>query len=293
VGKTITVSSTSGRLDAVVPPIESDGLDRLSELDPDAALAALGSRPDGLTAAEAVQRQARFGKNSITAEKQKSVVLVFLAEFTSLMAWLLWFGGLVAFFAGQPELGIAIWAVNVINGIFSFWQEYRAERATAELKKMLASHARVARDGAEQQILSVDLVPGDVIILGEGDRISADARLLAGADLQVDQSTLTGESSPLRKTQDAIHVDGLAATDTPNLIFAGTSVASGTCRAVVTAIGMSTVFGGIAHLTQSMKDEPSPLQLELDRLTRQLSVIALGTGAIFFLGRRPSSSPWG
>ncbi len=110
-----------------------------------AALAALGSRPDGLTAAEAAERQARLGKNTITAEKRRSVVLVFLSEFTSLMAWLLWFGGLVAFFAGQPELGIAIWAVNIINGIFSFWQEYRAERATAELKKMLAAHARVER----------------------------------------------------------------------------------------------------------------------------------------------------
>ena len=292
-GRTITVSSTSGRLDAVVSAAEGTGLDHLSELAPDAALAALGSRPGGLTAAEAAERQARLGKNTITAEKRRSVILVFLSEFTSLMAWLLWLGGLVAFFAGQPELGIAIWAVNIINGIFSFWQEYRAERATAELKKMLAAHARVERDGSEQQILSEDLVPGDIMILGEGDRISADGRLLAGADLQVDQSTLTGESSPLRKTQDAIHTNGIAATDTPNLIFAGTSVSSGTCRAVVTAIGMNTVFGGIAHLTQSMKDEPSPLQLELDRLTRQLSVIAIGTGAIFFLaGVFVVAEPW-
>ncbi len=132
-----------------------------------------------------------------------------------------------------------------------------------------------------------------MIILGEGDRISADARLLAGADLQVDQSTLTGESSPLRKSPDPIHASGLAATDIPNLVFAGTSVSSGTGRAAVTTIGMGTVFGSIAHLTQSLRDEPSPLQLELDRLTKQLSSIALGTGAVFFLaGVFVVAEPW-
>ncbi len=282
-GRTVSLSESSGRLDGSVPNVLSDAHDHLSELEPGEALDALASRPAGLTAAEAAERQARYGKNTITAEREKPIILVFLAEFVSVMAWLLWFGGLVAFFAGQPQLGVAIWAVNVINGVFSFWQEYRAERATAELKRMLSSYARVARDGSEQQVLSMDLVPGDVIILAEGDRISADARLLACADLQVDQSTLTGESSPLRKSPDPIHASGLAVTDTPNLLFAGTSVSSGTGRAVVTTIGMGTVFGGIAHLTQSMRDEPSPLQLELDRLTKQLSVIALGTGAIFFL----------
>ena len=151
----------------------------LRELEASEALGALASRPEGLTAAEAAERQARFGRNTITAERKRPVILVFLSEFVSLMALLLWVGGLVAFFVGQPQLGVAIWAVNVINGVFSFWQEYRAERATAELKKMLSAIARVAGTAAEQQIRSEDLVPGDVIILGEGDRISADARLLA------------------------------------------------------------------------------------------------------------------
>lgn len=292
-GRTVSPSASSGTLDGSLGSVPSDPHRHLSELEPAEALDALASRQEGLTAAEAAERQDRYGKNTITAERKKPIVLVFLAEFASLMAWLLWFGGLVAFFAGQPQLGVAIWAVNVINGVFSFWQEYRAERATAELKKMLASFARVARDGGEQRILAEDLVPGDVIILGEGDRISADARLLACADLQVDQSTLTGESRPLRKTPDPIHGDGLAATDTPNLLFAGTSVSSGTGRAVVTTIGMETVFGGIAHLTQSMRDEPSPLQRELDRLTKQLSALALGIGVLFFLlGVLVVAEPW-
>ncbi len=138
-GRTVSLSESSGRLDGAVRDARSDSQDHLSELEPSEALDALDSRPEGLTAAEAAERQARYGKNTITAERKTPIVLVFLAEFVSLMAWLLWFGGLVAFFAGQPQLGLAIWAVNVINGVFSFWQEYRAERATAELKKMLSS----------------------------------------------------------------------------------------------------------------------------------------------------------
>ncbi len=282
-GRTMTPPTSSDRQIGVVPDVGSDTRPRFSEMDAGEALRVLESRSEGLSASEVAERQGRFGRNTISAEAQRPVILVFLSEFTSLMAWLLWFGGLIAFFARQPALGVAIWAVNVINGIFSFWQEYRAERATAELKKMLAAHARVARDRAEQQVLSEELVPGDVLILGEGDRISADARLLMASDLQVDQSILTGESSPRRKTRDRVRHELERTSDSPNLVFAGASVSSGTGRAVVTSIGMNTVFGGIAHLTQSMQDEPSPLQLELDRLTRQLSLIALGMGVAFFL----------
>ena len=291
--RTVSLPQSPDKVDASIHSATPDPRDRISALEPSEALAALASRPEGLTTAEAVERQARYGRNTITAERRTPVIVEFLSQFVSLMAWLLWFGGLVAFFAGLPELGIAIWAVNVINGVFSFWQEYRAERATAELKKMLATFARVVRDGDERQVPAEELVPGDVVILSEGDRISADARLLAGADLHVDQSTLTGESRPLRKSPDPIHTEQLTPTDTPNLLFAGTSVSRGTGRAVVTTTGMGTAFGRIAGLTQSMRDDPSPLQRELDRLTKQLSAIALGTGVVFFLvGVFVVSEPW-
>jgi len=291
--RTISRLDSSRALGASTDDGEIGDVDKLSELDSDASLAALGSTADGLAAAEVASRQLRFGKNTISVEAKRPLILVFLGEFNSGMAWLLWAGGTVAFIAGQFQLGVAIWAVNLINGAFSFWQEYRAEKATAELRKMLASHARVVRDGAEQQIESADLVPGDVMILTEGDRISADARVLTSADLQVDQSTLTGESNPLRKNSEPVRVVGLTRADIANLVFAGTSVASGAGRVVVTGIGMSTVFGGIARLTQSVDEEPSPLQLELDRLTKQLSVIALGMGAVFFLaGVFVVAQPW-
>lgn len=199
------------------------------------------------------------------------------------MAILLWVGGLIAFVAGTPVLGFAIWLVNIINGVFSFWQEFRASKATEALKKMLPSYARVVRDGKESQISAEDLVPGDIMLVEEGDKISADARLLASNDLQVNQSTLNGESNPVRKMHDPIVKEDLSRFEIPNLIFAGTSVASGTARAVVTTIGMQTEFGKIASLTQTTKEEQSPLQKELDILTKQISGIAISIGVVFFI----------
>ena len=243
---------------------------------------ALGSTPGGLSASEAEKRQAKEGKNLIETVKKKSPIIAFLSNFTHLMAILLWAAGFIAFFAGMPELGVAVWLVNVINGCFSFWQEHRASKATEALKKMLPSYVNVIRDGNEQKILAEDLVTGDVMLLAEGDKISADARVVRASDLQVDQSTLTGESNPVRKTADAVLEDDLSAAETPNLIFAGTSVSEGNGRAIVTRIGMNTEFGKIANLTQNMGEAQSPLQKQLDRVTKQVTIFALVMGVIFF-----------
>ena len=255
----------------------------VERLTPDRVFSALETSSAGLTQAEAEARQARQGKNLIQTEKKKSPVLAFLSNFTHLMAILLWAAGIIAFVAGLPELGVAVWLVNVINGCFSFWQEHRAGKATDALKKMLPSYASVIRDGQEQKILAEDLVPGDVMVLAEGDKISADARVVRASDLQVNQSTLTGESNPVRKTADAVLEDDLTQAETPNLIFAGTSVSEGNGRAVVTRIGMDTEFGKIAHLTQNMEEVQSPLQLQLNRTTKQITIFAACMGVGFFL----------
>ena len=184
------------------------------------------------------------------------------------MALLLWVGGLLGFLAQMPQLGIAIWLVNLINGAFSFWQEYKAEQATAALRQLLPTYARVVRDGQEQRLLAEELVPGDVMLLAEGDHISADGRLVHEAALRVDQSTLTGEAHPVRKTAEAVLRGGLTRVELPNLVFAGTSVAAGTGRAVVCATGMATEFGKVAHLTQVVGDERSPLQHEMVHTTQ-------------------------
>ena len=244
---------------------------------------AMNTRMGGLSTGEVEDARRVHGKNVITEKKGKPVILIFLANFVSLMAILLWVGGIIAFFADMVELAVAIWLVNIINGVFSFWQEFRAGKATEALRNMLPSYARVIRNGTEDRILAEDLVPGDIMLLAEGDKISADARLLESSDFQVNQSTLTGESNPVRKMHDAVLRDGLSRSEVPNLVFAGTSVASGTAKAVVIATGMQTEFGKIAKLTQTLKEEKSPLQKELDRVTRQVSAMAVGAGVLFFL----------
>jgi P-type Ca2+ transporter type 2C len=243
----------------------------------------LETRPQGLTQAEVQARLNRFGRNSLIKVKGKPLVLKFLANFTHLMALLLWVGGVVGFIAQLPQLGFAIWTVNGINGAFSFWQEYKAEKATEALQRLLPTSARVLREGVEQSILAEELVPGDLMLLAEGDRISADARLVEAAELRVDQSTLTGESQPVGKTAEAAPRTGMTRAEVPDLVFAGTSVATGVAKAVVFATGMSTEFGKITHLTQNIADEPSPLQKELDRVTKVVTALAVSIGVLFFV----------
>ena len=251
----------------------------------------LDTRPAGLTQAEAAARLQRYGPNAIREVKGTPLVLKFLANFTHLMALLLWAGGIMAFIADMPQLGWAIWAVVVINAIFSFWQEYKAEKATAALKRLLPSYARTLRDGEERRILAEELVPGDLLLLAEGDHISADSRLVAAAELRVDQSTLTGESRPVHKTAEAVpravsaagSAQAVARLELPNLMFAGTSVAAGTGKAVVFATGMRSEFGNIAHLTQTVGEDLSPLQKELRRVTKVVTALATGIGLLFFV----------
>jgi magnesium-transporting ATPase (P-type) len=243
----------------------------------------LGTRPQGLTQAEAEERLERFGRNAIRELKRKPLYLKFLDNFTHLMAILLWIGGIVAFIAQMPQLGFAIWMVNLINGSFSFWQEYKAEKATEALRRLLTQYARVLRDGEERQILAEELVPGDIMVLAEGDHISADGRLVEEAELRVDPSVLTGESHTVLKTRDAVLRTDLAWVELPNLVFAGTSVAAGTGKAVVFATGMDTEFGKIAHLTQSVGEEPSPLQKEMGRVTKVVTLLVSSIGVFFFV----------
>lgn len=263
--------------------MNKDDINSIYKLVPEDVYGALNVSKTGLNIEEVHKRQATFGKNVLREVKGEPLWKKFLHHFSSLMALLLWVGGFIAFIAEMPELGIAIWMVNVINGIFGFWQEFQAGKATDALKKMLPSYARVIRDGQEEQILTEDIVVGDVLIITEGDKISVDARLVECSDLSVNQSTLTGESNPVRRTSDAVLSEDLSRFEIKNLVFAGTSVANGSGKAIVTAIGMDTEFGKIADLTQNMKEEKSPLQQELDVLTKQISIIATSIGVVLFL----------
>lgn len=242
----------------------------------------LATQPQGLNAPEAAARLRQVGPNALAEVQGPPLLRKLIANFTHLMALLLWIGGLVALLAQMPQLAVAIWLVNLINGAFSFWQEYKAEKATAALRQLLPRYARVLRAGEEQRIAAEELVPGDIMLLAEGDHISADGRIIRAAELQVDQSTLSGESRPVRKAAESVGGAGLTTTELPNLLFAGTSVAAGTGMAVVYATGMGTEFGKIAHLTQSLGNELSPLQREIAVVTKIVSAVAVGVGLLFF-----------
>ncbi|MCJ7696206.1 MAG: cation-transporting P-type ATPase, partial [Anaerolineaceae bacterium] len=243
----------------------------------------LASEPEGLSQEEAEKRLITFGKNVLKEHKGKPLYIKFLANFTHLMAILLWVGGIVAFIAKMPELGIAVWMVNIINGAFSFWQEFRAEKATEALKKILPATSRVMRNGSELRIPAEELVLGDVIFLSEGDSIPVDCRLINTAELRVNQSTLTGESRPVNRSSEPIIAEGLNTTEIPNLIFAGTSVAAGSGKAIVYRTGMNTAFGKIAQLTQEVGEDLSPLQKEMKSVTKGVTLIAVLVGVVFFI----------
>lgn len=263
-------------------PIEA-ATERVIGMAPDLVYGALDSHPGGLSPDVAAARLTRYGPNRVAEARQRPLFARFFANFTHLMALLLWAGGLIGFIAQMPQLGAAIWMVNIVNGVFSFWQEFRAERATAALRRILPAQARVRRGGADVVVAAETLVPGDVLLLGEGDRISADARVTDEVELRVDQSTFTGEPHPVRKTRDSITSAGRSRAELSNLLFAGTCVVTGIATAVVIATGMETQFGRIAALTQSVADEQSPLQKELGRATRIVTALAVCIGAIFFV----------
>jgi magnesium-transporting ATPase (P-type) len=208
------------------------------------------------------------GPNAIQEAKGPSPVREFLANFVQPLALLLWACAGLALLAGMPELTIAITLVIVINAVFSFFETYRAERAVAALRQMLPTRVRLQRDGEPVEVLSEDVVAGDVLLLAPGDRVAADADLLTATELRVDESALTGESTPVEPERQ---------------VFAGTYVTGGSGEALVTATGMQTRFGRIAALTQRTERERSPLEHEIDRVVRIVAVLAVSIGGIFFI----------
>jgi len=242
----------------------------------------LETSPGGLPEPEARSRLSLYGPNLISEAPPPPFARRLLPHLVHVMALLLWVAGGVALASGRPLIGALIWVVVLVNAGFSLWQEYRAQRAVSALREVLPAFARVLREGRECEIDSSEVVPGDVLVLAEGDNIPADARVVEEYGLRTNHATLTGDAVPLRRTAEASLAEGISEVERPNLLFAGTSVASGTGRAVVFATGMLSQFGRIAHLTQEVHEGPSPLQKEMRRITRVISMIALGVGALVF-----------
>ncbi|BAZ79268.1 cation-transporting P-type ATPase [Sphaerospermopsis kisseleviana CS-549] len=239
--------------------------------------------PQGISEAEANLRLKQFGYNELPEPQTRPLILRFTDQLTHFMALLLWVAGILAFISQTPELGWAIWAVIWINAIFSFWQEYQAEKALSALKKILPSQAKVFRDGKLSVIPARELVSGDVMQLEEGDKISADARLIESQSLYVDASVLTGESLPVPRISEPVTAANIHASEASNLVFAGSTVAAGRGLAVVYATGTHTEFGQVAHLTANVKREASTLEVQISRVVHIITIIALSMGVVIFL----------
>ena len=246
---------------------------------PDVYLA-LETSPEGLSAMEAEARRSLYGFNLLSEQIKVSSWEKLAGQFAHPMALLLLAAGILVILRGDPVLGVVIFFLVIANAGFSFWRGYHAEQAIEKLRQVLPAYARVIRDGKDIHLHASELVPGDILILSEGDNVSADARVVEEYGLRVNNATLTGEAVPARKTADPSLQTGTSDLERPNLIFAGTTVASGTGRAVVYATGMLTQFGRVAHLTQTVKEAPSPFHLELARLTKSTTWVALGIGAV-------------
>lgn len=260
-------------------------------------LVSLGSCPIGLSEAEALRRLDEVGPNRIEPVTGQPLWLGLLKEFSHFFALILWLAAALAFLAehfdpgqGMMELGFAIVGVIVVNGLFSFWQAYRAERALAALRELLPHQVDVIRDGRPLVLPAADLVPGDLLLLAEGAQVPADCRIIEAWGLRANLATLTGESRPRSRSSDPDATsDPLGAR---NLLLAGTLVVSGECRAAVYATGMNTEFGRIAHLTQTLGETESPLQREIRRVSKLVAVLALSLGLIFFAAGQAIGMPF-
>jgi magnesium-transporting ATPase (P-type) len=223
----------------------------------------------GLTQAEAAARLTAEGPNELPAPRRVPAWRRLAAEMFHFFALLFWVAGGLAFIAGMPQLGIAVFVVVVLNGAFAFVQEERAEHAAERLRDLLPRHVTVMRDGSQVEVPATDVVTGDTVLLREGDRVSADLRLDVVHALALDTSTLTGESVPARPG-----AGGIA--------HAGCFVVEGEATATVVATGARTRLAGIARLTQAQERAPSPLHLELVRVSRVIAAVAIAVGTGFF-----------
>jgi Ca2+-transporting ATPase len=244
---------------------------------------ALNASSNGLTTDEAKLRLKKYGFNTLVEKRQAPLLYKFIIHFKDLFGILLLFASILSAISGSPELALIILGVVLINIFFSLFQEARAEKAIATLKSWMPEYAKVIRDGELTKILVKEIVPGDIISLEEGDRVPADARLIEAFDLWTNNVPLTGESEPQPRVAETVETVEKAYLHSPNLVLMSTSVAKGRGTAVVYATGMGTQFGQIASLTQTIREEDSPLQKEIALTAKYDFIIAVVVGAAFFL----------
>ena len=238
------------------------------------AVRVLDAKMDGLSSEEAQKRLQEFGPNELKKEKGKSPVKLFLEQFTDILIIILLIATALSIAIGEVYDAVVIIAIVIACAVLGFTQEYRAEKALEALKKMTAPTALVLRDGKEVEIQTRDVVPGDILLLHTGDKVSADARLIDASNMKTDEAPLTGESTSVSKDIKPLPEE-TPVSDRRNIVFTGTVVVYGRGKAVVTSTGMNTEFGKIAKMVQVTEEEETPLEKRMAYVGKWLGIFSV------------------
>ena len=253
-----------------------------AEKEADYVLISLKTSSAGLSNSEAQARLKIFGDNKMKTKRTFNPLKCFLEKLVGLLAIMLWVASILAFISGTPLLSYVIWAIILINAIFSFVQENRADKALQALSEMMPNRVKVYRDGEVRTMDADQLVPGDILNLSAGDKVPADCRIISSNRLMVNNSMLTGESLPVNRSEniETRHIDTVS--ECRNLVFAGTSITGGEAKAVVYGTGKQTQIGMITETTTQIKREKSTLEIQIQRITKILAIFAVTIGILAF-----------
>lgn len=256
-------------------------MDNWYQISKEEALRRLSVTSEGLSSDKAAELLEKNGKNMLEESKNKSVFQVFLSQFADLMVIILIIAAIISMFSGNVESTIVIFAVIVMNAILGTFQHVKAEKSLESLKSLSSPSAKVIRDGQKIEIDSTDVVTGDIMVLEAGDLVVADGRIINNYSLQVNESSLTGESTNIDKNEDTISGE-VPLGDRTNMVFSGSLVTYGRALVLVTATGMNTEIGKIASLMNAAKSKKTPLQLSLDKFSSRLAMIIMIICVIVF-----------
>lgn len=239
-------------------------------LSPAETLRQLRSSEEGLSTEEAYNRIADFGKNVLDIKHHEPLIITFFKQFKDLMIWLLIVSGSLSVYLGDERTGIVLWILALFNTLTGFMQEYKTGKVMASLEKLIVATASVKRNGNIVKVPTPELVVGDVVYIEEGDSVPADLRVLTEEELSTNDFALTGESNPSRKFVHAIDGD-VTLGERGNIVFMGTTVATGNCFGVVISTGLHTELGRIATLSQQVRHDSSPLQKEMNNIALRVT----------------------
>lgn len=235
----------------------------------------------GLNTSEAEKRLSIYGKNQLIKQNKLNPLKIALRQFTSVLVMILLVAAIISAFMKHWVDFYVIIGIVILNSLFGFIQEFKAEKAIERLRSLLVPIARVVRNKRIEEIDSREIVPGDILVLSEGDKIMADARILEEADLQINESSLTGESNYVEKRAEVINAE-TPLVERKNMIYQGTEIIKGNCRAIVISTGMNTEYGRIASLVQKVEAETNPLKEKIDKFARNLGLFTLILLVLFF-----------